>query len=75
MDLLASNTTKIVQIKVALPTAYRPFMDHLAITNWDKMVLVEGVEAKEAFLIVHEPVIETHRRRSIRFLAVNHGIS
>ena len=74
MDLLASNITNIVHIKVAVPTAYHPVMDRWAITNWDKMVTVEGVKAEEASSIVHEPVIETHRRRSIPFQTVNHGI-
>ena len=74
MELLASNITSIVQIRVAVPKAYRPVMDRLAITNWDTMGTVEGVEAEEASSIVHEPVIETRRRRNIPFQAVNHGI-
>ena len=74
MELLASNITSIVQIRLAVPKAYRPVMDRLAITNWDTMGTVEGVEAEEASSIVHEPVIETCRRRNIPFQAVNHGI-
>ena len=74
MDLLASNITNIMQIKVAVPTAYRPVMDLSAIPIWDTMGAVGRMEAEEALLIVHEPVIETHQKRSIQFQAVNHGI-
>ena len=73
MDLLASNITDMVQVKVGISTAYRPIVDLLAITNSDKMVTVEGVEVEELFSMVYEPIIETHQRRSTRFQAVNHG--
>ena len=75
MQVLASNIASLVQIRVTVPRAYRPFMDRLAITNWDTMGTVEGLEAEEASSIAHEPVIETHQKRSISFQAVNHGIS
>ena len=74
MELLASNITNTMQIKLVVPKAYRPVMDRLAITTWDTMGTVEGVEAEEASLIIHEPVIEIRRGRSIPFQAVNHGI-
>ena len=74
MDLLASNITNIMQIKVAVSTAYRPVMDLSVIPSWDIMGAVERMEIEEALSIVHEPVIETHQKRSIQFQAVNHGV-
>lgn len=64
-----------MQIEVAVPTASHPIMELLAIFSWDTMGAVERMEAEEALPVVHEPVIGTHQRRSIRFQAVNHGIS
>ena len=75
MDIRASNITNIMQIEVAVPTTSHPIMELSAILGWDTMGAVERMEAEEALLMVHEPVIETHQRRSIRFRAVNHGIS
>ena len=74
MELLASNITNTMQIKLAVPEAYCPVMDRLAITNWDTMGTVEGMEAEEASLTIHKPVIEIRRRGSIPFQAVNDGI-
>lgn len=74
MDILPSKITNIMQIEVAVPTAYRPVMELSAIPNWDTMAAVERTEAEEALSIVHEHVIETHQRRNFRFQAVNHGI-
>ena len=75
MDILVSNITNMMhQIEAAVPTAYHPFMELSAIPSWGAMDAVERREVEEALSIVHEPVIETHQRRNIRFRAVNHGI-
>ena len=74
MDLLASDINNIMQIKVAVSTAYCPVMGLSAISNWDTMGTVERMEAEKVLSIVHEPVIETHQKRSIQFQAVNHGV-